>query len=91
MKNRYACAYMYLRLALQASAGLKKYWDSPPFHVGICIYLLQYISFYFNLNIAIFVGFQIAVYAYFCAAYFYIHKPKLPELTPSGRLVITRS
>ena len=26
--------------------------------------LLQYISFYFNINIATFVGFQIAVYAY---------------------------
>ena len=26
--------------------------------------LLQYISFYFNINIATFVGFQIVVYAY---------------------------
>ena len=26
--------------------------------------LLQYISFYFNINIATFIGFQIAVYAY---------------------------
>ena len=26
--------------------------------------LLQYISFYFNINFAAFVGFQIAVYAY---------------------------
>ena len=38
--------------------------------------LLQYISFYFNINIATFVVFQIAVsciYVVTGAAYFYIH------------------
>ena len=36
---------------------------------------LQYISIYFNINIATFVGFQIAVYAYVVLRHFYIHKP----------------
>ena len=31
---------------------------------NLMLSLLQYISFYFNINIATFVGFQIAVYAY---------------------------
>ena len=44
---------------------------------NLILSLLQYISFYFNINIATFVGFQIAVFAYVVhAAYFYIHKPK---------------
>ena len=55
---------------------------------NLMLSLLRYISFYFNINIATFVDFQIAVFAYVVhAAYFYIHKPKQPELTPSGRLV----
>ena len=42
---------MYLRLALQASAGLKKYWDSPPFHVGTCIYFFMRAPVLFALAI----------------------------------------
>ena len=42
--------------------------SSTLFTIGypnLMISLPQYISFYFNINIATFVGFQIALYAYF--------------------------
>ena len=70
---------------------MKKLHSSTLFTFGypnLMLSLLQYISFYFNINIAIFVVFQIAVYMHtLCCVLLHIHKPKKPELTPSGRLV----
>ena len=41
--------------------------------------LLQYISFYFNINIATFVGFLITVHAYFVLRTFTFTRPSSPS------------
>ena len=46
---------------------------------NLMLSLLQYIIFYFNINIATFVGFQIAVYAYVVLRTFTYTSPSSPS------------
>ena len=46
---------------------------------NLMLSLLKYISFYFNINIATFVGFQIAVYAYVVLRTFTYKSPSSPS------------
>ena len=46
---------------------------------NLMLSLLKYISFYFNINIATFVGFQIAVYAYVVLRTFTHKSPSSPS------------
>ena len=60
-------------------------------HPNLMLSLLQYISFQFNIDIATFVGFRIAVYAYVVLRTFTYTSPSSPSLRPSRRLVLYNS
>ena len=63
----YSCACASVARGNQALKWMRLVRSSTLFTFGypnLMLSLLQYISFYFNINIATFVGFQIAIYAY---------------------------